>query len=74
MPKGKVSWVLGGKQPGEIINLDLYGSHFREFFGVSQAATEKRLFDLGYKCAFGRYPYANLTSGPASSRAPQGED
>ena len=62
MPRGKVSWLLDGKQPPEIINLDIYGSNFRAYFGVSQAAMEKRLFDLGYKCAFGRYAYANVTS------------
>ena len=68
MPRGKVSWLLDGKQPPEIINLDIYGSNFRTYFGVSQAAMEKRLYDLGYKCAFGRYAYANVTQAPAASR------
>ena len=61
MPKAKVGWLLDGKQSGEIINLEIYGPRFREYFGVSQAAMEKRLFDLGYRCAFGRYKYANVT-------------
>ena len=66
MPKAKVSWLLDGKAPPELINLDLYGSRFREFFGVSQAAMEKRLFDLGYKCMFGRHAYANVTNTSAN--------
>jgi hypothetical protein len=61
MPKDRVRWLLDGKEPGEIINLDIYGQNFRRFFGVSQAAMEKRLYDLGYKCAMGRYAYANIT-------------
>jgi Zn-dependent peptidase ImmA (M78 family)/transcriptional regulator with XRE-family HTH domain len=62
MPKAKVSWLLDGKAPPEVINLDIYGPQFREYFGVSQAAMEKRLYDLGFKCAFGRYAYANVTA------------
>ena len=61
MPKAKVMWLLDGKPPGEVINLAIYGAIFREFFGVSQAAMEKRLYDLGYQCGFGRYAYANIT-------------
>jgi transcriptional regulator with XRE-family HTH domain len=61
MPKDKVRWLLDGRPPGDIINLELYGDNFRRFFGVSQAAMEKRLYDLGYKCAMGRYAYANVT-------------
>lgn len=64
MPKGRVQWLLDGKPPGanEIINLDNYGTQFRQYFGVSQAAMEKRLSDLAYKCAYGRYAYANVTN------------
>ena len=61
MPADKVQWILDGKRPGEVVNLDLYGRNFREFFGVSQAAMEKRLHDLEYRCAFGRSAYANVT-------------
>lgn len=61
MPRERVSWLLDGKQPPEVINLDIYGERFREYFGVSQAAMEKRLHDLDYKCAFGRSAYANVT-------------
>ena len=61
MPKDKVRWLLDGRPTGDIVNLDIYGDTFRRFFGVSQAAMEKRLYDLGYKCAMGRYAYANVT-------------
>ncbi len=61
MPKAKVMWLLDGKKPGEVINLNVYGAMFRVYFGVSQAAMEKRLYDLGYLCGFGRYAYANIT-------------
>lgn len=62
MPKDRVRWLVDAKPSGEIINLDIYGERFRSYFGVSQAAMEKRFYDLGYKCAFGRYAYANVTS------------
>jgi hypothetical protein len=64
MPKERVQWLLDGKplHANEVINLDIYGTQFRQFFGVSQAAMEKRLHDLGYKCANGRYQYANVTN------------
>ena len=61
MPKDRVRWLLDGQDPGNVINLEIYGPQFRDYFGVSQAAMEKRLSDLGYKCAFGRSAYANLT-------------
>jgi hypothetical protein len=69
MPKDRVLWLLDGKEPGEVINLDIYGRTFRMFFGVSQAAMEKRLYDLGYRCAMGRYAYANITRVPAGRPA-----
>jgi hypothetical protein len=62
MPRERVRWLLDGREPGDIINLQIYGLTFRQYFGVSQAAMEKRLFDLGYKCAFGRHAYANVTT------------
>jgi transcriptional regulator with XRE-family HTH domain len=61
MPKERVRWLVDSKPSGEIINLEIYGERFRSYFGVSQAAMEKRFYDLGYKCAFGRYAYANVT-------------
>jgi transcriptional regulator with XRE-family HTH domain len=59
MPRDKVVEVLGGKKPGDLVNLLHWGDRFRRFFGVSQAATEKRLFDLGYRCIMGHYGWAN---------------
>jgi hypothetical protein len=73
MPKENVAWLLDGKEPPEIINLEIYGHNFRKYFGVSQAAMEKRLHDIGYKCAFGKHAYANLTQVQGSSRWHQGE-
>jgi hypothetical protein len=64
MPKDKVAWFLNDKEPPAIVNLNVYGRYFRGYFGVSQAAMEKRLYDLGYRCAFGRYQYANITGVP----------
>jgi transcriptional regulator with XRE-family HTH domain len=65
MPREKVVEVLGGKKPGDLVNLKNHGDRFRRIFGVSQGAMEKRLFDLGYRCIMGRYGYANanLTDG-----------
>jgi transcriptional regulator with XRE-family HTH domain len=65
MPRDKVVEVLGGKKPGDLVNLKNHGDRFRRIFGVSQEAMEKRLFDLGYRCIMGRYGYANanLTDG-----------
>jgi transcriptional regulator with XRE-family HTH domain len=59
MPRDKVVEVLGGKKPGDLVNLRHHGDRIRRIFGVSQAAMEKRLFDLGYRCIMGRYGYAN---------------
>jgi Zn-dependent peptidase ImmA (M78 family) len=59
MPRDKVVEVLGGKKPGDLVNLLHWGDRFRRIFGVSQAAMEKRLFDLGYRCIMGRYGWAN---------------
>jgi transcriptional regulator with XRE-family HTH domain len=59
MPRDKVIEVLGGKKPGDLVNLRNHGDRFRRIFGVSQAAMEKRLFDLRYRCIMGRYGYAN---------------
>jgi len=59
MPRDKVLEVLGGKKPGDLVNLKNHGDRFRRIFGVSQGAMEKRLFDLGYQCIMGRCGYAN---------------
>jgi hypothetical protein len=59
MQRDKVVEVLGGKKPGDLVNLRHHGDRFRRIFGVSQGAMEKRLFDLGYRCIMGRYGYAN---------------
>ena len=67
MPREMVCRILDGREPeGEVINLEIYGRIFREFFGVSQEAMEKRLSDLKYRYAFGRYPYANLAKATSS--------
>lgn len=59
IPMEKVIWILDGKKPGDVINVKIYKQHFREFFGVSQAAMEKRLSDLGYKLFGVSYEWAD---------------
>ncbi len=63
MPVERVQWLLDGKKPGEVINLDLYADNFRKFFGTSRAQMEKRLVDLGYKLIGAKYPWANYVKG-----------
>lgn len=59
MPADKVEWLLDGKKPGEVINLEVYAENFRNFFGTSRGQMEKRLFDLGYRLIGTRYAWAS---------------
>ena len=59
MPVDQVRRLLDGKEPGEVLNLDLYADNFRRYFGTSRAQMEKRLLDLGYKLIGAKYPWAN---------------
>jgi hypothetical protein len=61
MPKDKVVEVLAVRPPN-VVDLARLGTKFREYFGVSQAAMEKRLSDLGFKCLNGRYSYSRSDS------------
>jgi hypothetical protein len=63
MPVHRVQWLLDGKKPGEVINLDLYANNFRTFFGTSRAQMEKRLVDIGYKLIGTRYDWASCLKG-----------
>ena len=49
MPVDRVTWLLDGKQPPEMINLDLYERHMMEYFGANASIVKVRLKELGYK-------------------------
>ena len=49
MPPDRVTWLLDGKQPPEIINLDLYASPLIGYFGANRTMIETRLTSLGYR-------------------------
>jgi hypothetical protein len=67
MPAGKVRWLLDGKEPGELINLDLYENRMIEYFGANRMLVETRLKVLGYRLMNPRYPWADWRrSGPRS--------
>ncbi len=63
MPADRVKWLLDGKIPGEVINLDLYADNFRQYFGTSRGQMEKRLVDLGYKLIGTKYDWASCFKG-----------
>src|SRR6266481_7630292 len=42
MPVERVRWLLDGKSPGDLVNMDLYAKNFQEYFGTSRAQMEKR--------------------------------
>jgi hypothetical protein len=58
-PFEEVIWLLDGKKPPEIINLDLYEKNYREYFGASRAMMEGRLNTLGYKFFNARYDWTD---------------
>jgi hypothetical protein len=66
MPAEKVRWLLDGKKSGELINLDLYGKNFQEYFDTSRAQMEKRLVDLGYLLMQPKYQWANYLKGKSA--------
>ena len=49
MPVDKITWLLDGKQPPAIIDLDLYASHLLGYFGANRTMIETRLTSLGYR-------------------------
>jgi hypothetical protein len=59
MPFDKVTWLLDGKQPPEMINLDLYEDRMMEYFGANRAIVEMRLKFLDYRLMNARYPWAD---------------
>ena len=61
MPVERVQWLLDGKAPGELINLELYAKNFQEYFGTSRAQMEKRLVDLEYRLSGAKYPWADYS-------------
>ena len=61
-PFDKVKWILDGKKPPEVIDIDVYKNSYREFFGASQAMMETRLHSLGYRLINGKYPWASYST------------
>jgi hypothetical protein len=61
MPVERVKWLLDGKMPGDLINMDLYAKNFQEYFGTTRAQMEKRLVDLNYLLMGPKYPWADYS-------------
>ena len=61
MPVERVKWLLDGKLPGDLINMELYAKNFQEYFGASRAQMEKRLVDIGYLLMKPRYEWADYS-------------
>lgn len=61
MPLDKVEWLLDGKKPPAIIDLDLYERQLREFFEASRGMIERRLTYLGYRVLNALYEWADYT-------------
>jgi hypothetical protein len=61
MPIERVQWLLDGKPPGELINMDTYAKNFQEYFGTSRAQMEKRLVDIGYLLMRPKYEWADYS-------------
>lgn len=61
MPLDKVEWLLDGKKPPTIIDLDLYERQLRQFFDASRGMIERRLTYLGYKVLNALYDWADYT-------------
>lgn len=59
MPLDKVMWLLDRKQPGEVIDLELYATNFTEYFGANRAMMEARLKALGYRMLNARNEWAD---------------
>ena len=58
-PADKIAWILDGKQPGEIVNLELYEKNYREYFGANRMMMETRLKALDYKLLNAKYSWAD---------------
>jgi hypothetical protein len=61
-PFDKVKWILDGKEPPEIIDVDIYRKNYREYFDASQGMMERRLTALGYRLINARYKWADYLS------------
>jgi hypothetical protein len=61
-PADKVAWLLDGKQPGEVIDVNLYAWSYQQHFGVTRSGMEMRLKELGYKMFNTRNDWAGLTA------------
>jgi hypothetical protein len=57
-PADKVAWLLDGKKPPEIINVEVYATNYRDFFGSTRSGMEMRLKELGYKMVNTRNEWA----------------
>ena len=68
MPFDKVIWLLDKKQPGEIIDLELYAKNFMEFFGANRAMMEARLKALGYLMFNAKYDWADFVKSYSPQR------
>jgi len=58
-PFDKVKWILDGKEPPEVIDIEIYKGSHRGYFDASQAMMEIRLHSLGYGLINNRYPWAS---------------
>jgi len=61
-PADKITWILDDKQPGEIVNLELYEKNYREYFGANRMMMETRLKALGYKLLNAKYEWADYAA------------
>jgi hypothetical protein len=61
-PADKIAWILDGKQPGEIVNVELYEKNYREYFGANRMMMEARLKALDYKLLNAKYPWADYVT------------
>lgn len=58
-PFDKVKWILDGKEPPEVIDVNLYKGSYKGFFDANQGMMETRLVALGYNLINTVYPWAD---------------
>ena len=60
-PLGEVKWILDGKEPPEVIDIEIYKGSYRGYFDANQAMMETRLCSLGYRLINTKYPWASYS-------------
>lgn len=68
MPLDKVTWLLDGLKPGQIIDLELYAKNFMGYFGASRGMMEARLKALGYLMLNAKYDWADFVKSYSPQR------